>query len=102
MSIFRTRPLIVAAFLGADRYRDTLRADSVQGTVMLAQLGARLTAVHSVVEKLSGIRSRMLAGMTPRPRVVARFPRKNGPVYHFKDRFEVTVGAFHTTGNRRM
>jgi len=31
---------------------------------MLAQLGARLAAVHSVVEKLSGIRSRTLAGLT--------------------------------------
>jgi len=31
---------------------------------MLAQLGARLAAVHSVVEKLSGIRSRIVAGMT--------------------------------------
>ena len=31
---------------------------------MLAQLGARLAAVHSVVEKLSGIRSRTIAGLT--------------------------------------
>jgi len=31
---------------------------------MLAQLGARLAAVRSVVEKLSGIRSRIMAGMT--------------------------------------
>jgi len=31
---------------------------------MLAQLGARLAAVHSVVEKLSGIRLRIIAGMT--------------------------------------
>jgi hypothetical protein len=31
---------------------------------MLAQLGARLAAVHSVVEKLFGIRSRIIAGMT--------------------------------------
>jgi hypothetical protein len=31
---------------------------------MLAQLGARLAAVQSVVEKLSGIRSRIFAWMT--------------------------------------
>jgi hypothetical protein len=31
---------------------------------MLAQLGARLTAVKSVVEKLSGIKSRSFAGLT--------------------------------------
>jgi hypothetical protein len=31
---------------------------------MLAQLGARLAAVRSVVEKLSGIKSRIFAGLT--------------------------------------
>jgi len=31
---------------------------------MLAQLGTRLAAVHSVVEKLFGIRSRTIAGLT--------------------------------------
>jgi len=31
---------------------------------MFAQLGARLAAVRSVVEKLSGIRSRTFAGLT--------------------------------------
>ena len=31
---------------------------------MLAQFGARLAAVRSVVEKLSGIRSQTLAGLT--------------------------------------
>ncbi len=31
---------------------------------MLAQLGARLAAVHSVVEKLSGIKLRIFAGLT--------------------------------------
>jgi hypothetical protein len=31
---------------------------------MLAQLGARLAAVHSVVEKLSGIKSRIFAALT--------------------------------------
>jgi hypothetical protein len=31
---------------------------------MVAQLGARLAAVQSVVEKLSGIKSRIFAGLT--------------------------------------
>ena len=31
---------------------------------MLAQLGARLAAVHSMVEKLSGIKARIVAGLT--------------------------------------
>ena len=31
---------------------------------MFAQLGAKLAAVHSVVEKFSGIRSRISAGLT--------------------------------------